>query len=832
MNQANFTVESNKQELQSMLDALNRSQAIIEFNMDGTIITANEIFLNVMGYTLDEIRGKHHSIFVEPGYGTSIEYEQFWKNLNQGTYQSAEYKRIDKHGKEVWIQASYNPILNEHGTPYKVVKYATDVTTQKLIAADFSGQIEAISKAQAVIEFNLDGTIITANDNFLDTMGYSLEEIQGKHHSIFVEPAYKQSVEYTQFWEKLSQGEYQSAEYKRLGKYDKEVWIQASYNPIRDLNGKPYKIVKFATDITRQKLITADFSGQIQAIHKAQAVIEFNMDGTIITANDNFLNTMGYSLEEIQGKHHSMFVEPADKQNAEYKQFWNRLNQGEYQSAEYKRIGKLSKAVWIQASYNPILDLNGKPFKVVKFATDVTKQKLVAADFSGQIQAIGKAQAVIEFNMDGTIITANDNFLNTMGYSLSEIQGKHHRMFVEDTLQHSADYKRFWESLNNGEYQSAEYKRIGKYAKEVWIQATYNPIFDLNRKPIKVVKYATDVTSRKTAINEIKQLLIAVSEGDLSNLLENEFEGDFKILGDSINALVENLISMISEIRNTASSISDASSEISKGNEDLSKRTDQQAASLEETASTMDEMTSIVRKNSENAQQAAKLAAETKTQAEAGGEIINNVIHAMADINSSSRNIADIIGTIDEIAFQTNLLALNAAVEAARAGEQGKGFAVVAAEVRNLAQRSAGAAKEIKLLINDSVEKIHDGSKLVDKSGKTLDEIVVAVIKVNDLMSEIAEAVQEQSTGIEQINQTVSQLDNSTQQNAALVEEATAAAREMESQALTLDEIMNEFIIEKSNTNHSRDKKHIEPETVKKQKQTRSTKRRRTTKSM
>ena len=237
-----------------------------------------------------------------------------------------------------------------------------------------AGKIDAILRAQAVIEFNLDGTIITANENFLKTMSYSLAEIQGKHHSMFVEPAMRESPAYREFWAKLNRGEYAAAEYKRLGKGGKEVWILASYNPILDEKGKPFKVVKFATDVSEQKLSTADLAGQVTAIGKSQAVIEFNMDGTIITANGNFLGAVGYSLDEIRGRHHSMFVDPAERDSAEYREFWAKLNRGEYQAAEYKRVGRGGKEVWIQASYNPILDLNGKPFKVVKYAADTTAQ--------------------------------------------------------------------------------------------------------------------------------------------------------------------------------------------------------------------------------------------------------------------------------------------------------------------------------------------------------------------------------------------------------------------------------------------------------------------------
>ncbi|HVQ73816.1 MAG TPA: PAS domain-containing protein, partial [Bradyrhizobium sp.] len=227
---------------------------------------------------------------------------------------------------------------------------------------------EAISRSQAVIEFGMDGTILTANDNFLKTLGYSLGEIQGKHHSMFVDPSQRDGAAYRDFWAALRRGEYQAAEYKRIGKGGKEVWIQATYNPVLDGSGKPVKVVKFATDITAQKIKSMEDASQITAIRRAQAVIAFEMDGTIINANENFLNAMGYTLAEIKGKHHSMFVEQAMRDSAAYREFWAKLNRGEYQSAEYKRIGKGGREVWILASYNPVLDEKGKPFRVVKFA--------------------------------------------------------------------------------------------------------------------------------------------------------------------------------------------------------------------------------------------------------------------------------------------------------------------------------------------------------------------------------------------------------------------------------------------------------------------------------
>jgi methyl-accepting chemotaxis protein len=357
-------------------------------------------------------------------------------------------------------------------------------------------QAAAIDRSQAVIEFTLDGTVVTANRNFLDALGYTLAEIQGKHHSMFVDPAEQARAAYREFWAKLNSGEFEAAQYKCIGKGAKEIWFQASYNPILDAKGKPVGVIKFATDITAQKIRSIEDAGKIAAIGRAQAVVEFNMDGTIVTANENFLGAMGYSLDEIKGKHHRMYVTPENRDSAAFREFWAKLNRGEVQAAEYKGIGKGGKEIWILASYNPILNEAGKPFKVVKFATDVTEQKLKAADNDGQIDAIRKSQAVIEFNMDGTVRTANRNFLDAFGYTLPEIQGKHHGMLVELSERNAPEYRQFWENLNRGQYQAAEYKRIAKGGREIWVQASYNPILDLNGKPFKVVKYATDITAQ------------------------------------------------------------------------------------------------------------------------------------------------------------------------------------------------------------------------------------------------------------------------------------------------------------------------------------------------
>ena len=679
---------------EGLLNAIDRAQGVIEFDLAGNVITANDIFLDIIGYALAEIVGKHHRMFCTPELGRSSEYDSFWEKLGGGEVHSGTFKRLGKGGRELWIQASYNPIFDLRGRPTRIVKYATDTTEQRQAAAEAEGKVLAISRSHAVIEFDLNGTVLAANDNFCQLLGYAPEDIVGQHHRMFCDAGYAASEDYLSFWRKLSRGEHETGEYRRITKTGEDRWIQASYSPILDLNGKPWKVVKHALDVTTARRINNDYRGKIDAIGRAQAVIELDLEGIVLDANPTFLDIMGYSLEEVRGKHHRIFCEPELAQSRDYQDFWNALARGEYHSGEYKRIGRGGKTVWIRATYNPILDLSGKPVKIVKFAVDVTEERLRTAEFEGQIAAVDRSQATIEFDMAGNVITANTNFLSVMGYTLREVVGQHHSMFCDTDYLKSREYGDFWRNLNEGETHSGRFHRVGKYGRDVYIQASYGPVFDLSGKPMRVIKHAYDVTMQV----ELEQKVTAKSQAMQAKITE---------LGESIRAITA------------------------------------------------------------GATGAADLAAATQHAARDGSDAINNAIEAIDLISRSSKQIAKIVSVIGELASQTNLLAFNAAIEAVRAGEQGVGFSVVAEEVRKLAEHSAKAATEITDLIEESSARVTAGTDRSHSARQAFEEIARSVQQTAASIHQIAASAAVQESVSLQVADIIGDMVSSTRAAAA-----------------------------------------------------------------
>ena len=436
-------------------------------------------------------------------------------------------------------------------------------------------------------------------------------------------------------------------------------------------------------------------------------------------ANENFQNALGYTLQEIQGHHHRMFVDPAYAASPEYTAFWNALRAGEYQAGEFKRRTKQGTDIWIQASYNPIFDVDGNPFKVVKYATDITKAVIERSDFSGQLDAISKAQAVIEFDLDGNVLTANPNFQAALGYTLQEIQGHHHRMFVDPAESATPEYTAFWNALRAGEYQAGEFKRRTKQGTDIWIQASYNPIYDPDGKVYKVVKYATDITP---TVESRQRLETGVRE----------------------------MLSVVEQLVGSSAQLSDVSQEMGATAEESSAQANVVAAAAEQVsanvstvASATEEMTASIREIAANSTNAASVAGRAV-------EVAQDTNATAAKLGESSAEIGQIVKVITSIAQQTNLLALNATIEAARAGEVGKGFAVVANEVKELAKATARATEDI----SQKIETIQTDTGSVVSA---IDDISEIIGQISDIQSTIASAVEEQAATTSEIGRNVTE---------------------------------------------------------------------------
>ena len=493
------------------LAALDRSQAVIEFATDGIILDANDVFLRLTGYTRDEVVGRHHRMFCDPAYAGTADYAAFWAKLGRGEFDAGTYRRVGKDGRELWLRATYNPVLDPDGCPVRIVKFASDVTESRQRNAEFEALTLAMRRSALTIELAPEGIILATSNGYLKALGYTPEDVAGEHHRILCPPEVASGAAYAAAWETLGRGEHMTGIFKRRDREGRDLWFQATYNPVLDPDGRVVKIVGFATDVTDAKLRSAEFEARSKAMDRSQPVVELGLDGTILEANQNFLDALGYSRAEVIGRHHRLLCDPDYARSPDYAAFWRKLSGGAFDAGLYRRIGKDGRDVWLQATYNPILDPDGRPLKIVKFATNITEARERDAEFAGRDAAVDRSQAVIEFDLNGLILSANRNAQTMLGYDSEALVGQHHRMLCDAAEARSTDHNRLWERLSRGEFDAGRYRRIGHDGREIWIQASYNPILDADSRPRKVVKIAADIT-RQVLLERQAEHRLAESE--------------------------------------------------------------------------------------------------------------------------------------------------------------------------------------------------------------------------------------------------------------------------------------------------------------------------------
>lgn len=529
----------------------------------------------------------------------------------------------------------------------------------------------------------------------------------------------------------------------------------------------------------------------LAAAAKAHSLVELDPDGTVRDATDGYMALVGLSRSQVVGQHVSQIYASAERSDRD--ELYARVTRGEIVTAESHRQTQDGRRLVMNLTYVPVIGDNGRPNRILVLVVDVSGVHRQAEGLAALLAALSRSQAQIDFTPEGEILSANDNFLTAVGYTIEEIRGRHHRMFMDPAEAGSPDYADFWAALRRGESRSGEFRRIGKDGRPVHIVATYCAVPDAHGRVSRIVKFATDVTQRRLAVDQLVAGISQISTWDLTARIDGPPSGEFGRVHDVFNRCVQAFAALVVDLRARAEAMNQEAGGIAQGADDLARRGESQAASLEQTAAAVEQISGNVAMTSQAAREADESARAAQETVQNGAAIVASAIAAMERIDGHTRSMGEFTRVIENFAFQTNLLSINAAVEAARAGEVGRGFAVVANEVRNLAQQSAKASQSIAELIGKSEAEVASGVRLVREAGSALDRISGAVAGMVKNITGIAHATADQATGTREVSEALSQLDSVNQSNLILSDQNATAAAALSAQIGEMTAILSHF---------------------------------------
>ncbi len=723
------------------------------------------------------------------------------------------------------------PETSKTPIPKKVKISKANTTNDNKLPDDVVGKLKELDLKNKVLDeaclvsmTDKKGIITFVNDKFCEVAQYTRKELIGQNHNIVRHPDMPKSV-FKEVWATIGKGEIFNGTIKNRCKDGSHYWVDAYITPILDEKGKPESYIGIRYDITKLMKAKEQSEALRSALDLGWAYIEFTPTGNIITANSNFLNTVGYENEsDIIGKHHRIFCDKDYANSNEYKQFWETIGNGEVKRGEFKRVDKNGKTVMLNATYTPVKDNKGKVIKVIKIANNITAEVEERVNNDAIKGAVDQDWATIEFSMDGIVIAANQNFVNTLGYDTeSELLGKHHREFVDPEESKTPEYKQFWADLNNGKTIKGEFKRIRKDGSVAWINESFTPVRNNDGKLFKVIKIANDITEVKDTVNEINRVVaLASSDGDLTARLDtSKAKGDYKLMSESINRLLDAIVEPLNEIKNISSVVAASSEEMTTKGEQMKSSTGEmssavqqmaegaqdQAQQIDETSKLIEDILKSAQEMAQKAQTINKTAEEGKNSSKEGVITMGSVVESMGEILKSaevtsnsidvlaqrSEEIARTLNVITDIASQTNLLALNAAIEAARAGDAGRGFAVVAEEIRKLAEDSRNSAHGIERVISEVQKDVNSASKAIqemevsvktgNKASKDAEEAFRTIDASSEqtfvLSSEIMASTETQESSVNETVKNIEKIVVVSEETASGTEQLAASSKDL-----------------------------------------------------